>query len=98
MSPLPRPKAWRYSKLIAEYAFDGPRLLDCTSGKFDIPLQQAEIIEQSVTEAGSLNELVLVIEWKSPLHVVVLVDDLHREERVITVYEPQSWPVVAGLP
>jgi hypothetical protein len=35
-----------------------------------------------------LKELLLVVEWKRPLHVVVLVDELRREERVVTVYEP----------
>ena len=85
---VPRVKVWQHPKLVSEHAFDKLRLLDCTFGEFDIVLQQAEVIEECVTGAGSLKELLLVVEWNRPLHVVVVVDDLRREERVVTVYEP----------
>lgn len=32
----------------------------------------------------------LVLDWLRPLHVVVVVDDLREEERIITVYEPDT--------
>lgn len=35
-----------------------------------------------------LKELVLTVEWVRPLHVIVVVDDARREERIVTVYEP----------
>ncbi len=90
LEPLPRAKVWRHPKLISEHAFDKLRLLDCTFGEFHVALQQAEVIEENILEAGSLKELLLVAEWKRPLHVVVLVDDLRGEERVVTVYERLS--------
>jgi hypothetical protein len=33
-------------------------------------------------------ELVPLVEWRSPLHVVIVVDETRAEERVVTVYEP----------
>ena len=36
-----------------------------------------------------LKELVLTLAWKRPLHVVVIVDEVHQEDRVVTVYEPE---------
>jgi hypothetical protein len=38
--------------------------------------------------AGQLKELVLAIDWRRPLHVVVIVDENRGEERIVTVYEP----------
>jgi hypothetical protein len=86
--PVPRPKVWRYPKLISEHAFDRLRLLDCTFVEFEVALEHAEVIEEHELGPGALKELVLLIEWKRPLHVVVVVDDAHREERIVTVYEP----------
>lgn len=51
---------------------------------------QAEVIEQDAAGDGSLRELVLYLHWTRPLHVVVVVDDVRREERLITVYEPST--------
>ena len=35
-----------------------------------------------------MKELVLIVDWTRPLHVVVVVDDIRAEERIVTVYEP----------
>jgi len=32
----------------------------------------------------------LAIDWSRPLHVVVVVDAARREERLVTVYEPDA--------
>ena len=45
------------------------------------------MIEEREVRSG-LKEVVLYLEWARPVHVVVLVDEDHREERVLTVYEP----------
>jgi hypothetical protein len=48
---------------------------------------------------GHLKELVLVIDWKRPLHVVIIVDGVRGEERIVTVYEPdpERWsPTIEG--
>ena len=86
--PAPRPKVWRHPRLLSEHAFDKLRLLDCTFGEFDAALAAAEVIEERQLGPAELKELVLVIDWVRPLHVVVVVDDEHEEERVVTVYEP----------
>ncbi len=44
--------------------------------------------ERLINEA--IKELVLTVAWIRPLHVVVVVDDLHEEERIATVYEPSA--------
>ncbi len=88
--PLPRPKEWRYPKLISEHSFDKLRLLDCTFAELDAALRTAEIIEDRELDSGELKELLLLIGWKRPLHVVVVIDDLRREERLVTVYEPDA--------
>jgi hypothetical protein len=86
---LPRPKVWRYPRLVSEHAFDKLRLLDCTFAEFEIAAERAEVLEEGLLdEHGSLKELVLVVDWRRPLHVVVVVDERHREERIVTVYEP----------
>lgn len=62
---------------------------DCTFAEFEAAIEHAEIIEgQVVDDAGSLKELVLVVDWTRPLHLVVLVDERLQEERIVTVYEP----------
>lgn len=87
---LPRPKVWRHPKLLSEHAFDKLRLLDCTLAEFEAALDVAEVIEETDVDgyAGTLKELVLSIQWKRPLHTVVVVDDARAEERIVTVYEP----------
>ncbi len=32
----------------------------------------------------------LIVDWSRPLHVVVVVDDIRREERIVTAYEPDE--------
>jgi hypothetical protein len=32
----------------------------------------------------------LIVEWSRPLHVVVVVDDVREDERIVTVYEPDK--------
>ncbi|MGO9875723.1 MAG: DUF4258 domain-containing protein [Acidimicrobiia bacterium] len=86
--PVPRPKVWRHPRLLSEHAFDKLRLLDCTFAEFDAALGTAEVIEERQLGATELKELVLVVDWVRPLHVVVVMDNEHEEERVVTVYEP----------
>jgi hypothetical protein len=88
--PLPRPKIWRHPRLLSEHAFDKLRLLDCTFAEFDAALARAEVIEEQELTVGVLKELILIAQWIRPLHVVVVVDDHHKEERIVTIYEPDS--------
>ena len=86
--PLPRTKVWRHPRVLREHAFDKLRLLDCTLGEFEIALEHAEVIEEVVREPGASKQRLLLLEWRRPLHAVVVVDDLRQEGRLVTVYEP----------
>lgn len=37
-----------------------------------------------------MKELVLTLGWMRPLHVVVIVDVMREEDRIVTIYEPDS--------
>lgn len=90
MAAVPRRKVWEYPKWISEHAFDKLRLIDCTFGEFDVALESAEVIEETTLEQDVLKELLLLVDWKRPLHVVAVVDHQSREERIVTVYEPHG--------
>ncbi len=76
-------------KRLSEHAFDKLRLLDCTVAEFEVAIESAVVIEEHpIDDEGSLKELVLVVDWTRPLHLVVVVDERRREERIVTVYEP----------
>ena len=59
-----------------------------TLGEFEVLPDSGEIIERTPIEVG-VNELIPVVQWTQPLHVVV-VDDIHAEERIATVPEPDK--------
>lgn len=85
---LPRPKRWRYPCLLTEHVFDKVRALDLTLDEFEVLLDaEAEVIEETQVAEG-VKELVLAVHFRHPLHVVIVVDEAHRGERVGTVYEP----------
>ncbi len=88
MADFPRPKHWHRRRLISEHAFDKLGSLDCTFAEFERSLERAEIIEEHTLSDKQVKEVVLVVDWTRPLHVVVIVDDVNDEDRVITVYEP----------
>ncbi len=83
----PRRKVWLARRLIAEHAFDKLRLIDCLFSEFSAACDMAEVIEETSLPDG-VKELLLTLAWTRPLHVVVIVDEVHQEERVVTVYEP----------
>jgi len=60
-----------------------------TLAEFEILLDEGEVIEETSIEEG-VKELVLIMEWSRPLHVVLVVDDIREEERMVTVYEPDE--------
>jgi hypothetical protein len=91
MTRVQRAKAWRYPRVLTEHVFDKLWQLDLTLGEFRALLDEtAEIIEEANIEEGKVKELVLYVKWSRPLHVVVVVDHAHREERLVTVYEPSA--------
>jgi len=85
---LPRPKVWVYPRLLSEHAYGKLWTLDCTFGEFEAALESAVVIAESQLAQSSFKELVLTVEWTHPLHVVVVVDPIREEERILTVYQP----------
>jgi hypothetical protein len=83
-----RPKVFRYPVLLTEHVFDKLRSIDLGLTEFEELLDTAAVIEETVLAPDQLKELVLLIEWIRPIHLVVIVDDTHEEERILTVYEP----------
>lgn len=57
--------------------------------EFEGLLEDGEVIDEMSIEEG-VKELALIIDWSRPLHVVVVVDDIHEEKRIVTVYEPDE--------
>lgn len=88
MTEAPRRKVFRHRILLTDHVFDKVRSIDMTLAEFREVLDSGEVIEENAIDDGSLKELVLVVEWLRPLHVVVVVDDERSEERIVTVYEP----------
>ncbi len=75
--------------LITEHVFDKLRSIDLALAEFEALLDTGIVIEETRLADGRLKELVLLIEWLRPLHLVVVADDVHQEERIVTVYEPE---------
>lgn len=83
------PKAFRHPILLTEHVFDKLRSIDLGLTEFEALLDAGVVIEETTLADGPVKELVLLIEWLRPLHLVVVVDDGHQEERIVTVYEPE---------
>ena len=67
------------------------RLLDIGLAELEALLvDEGEVIEEVPVEDSASKEIVLLVPWRRPLHVVVIVDTAHQEERLITVYEPHA--------
>jgi hypothetical protein len=78
-----------YAVVLTDHVFDKVRSIDMTLAEFEVLLDEGEVIEETSIEEG-IKELVLIMEWSRPLHVVVVVDDIREEERIVTVYEPDE--------
>ncbi|MCA1673789.1 MAG: DUF4258 domain-containing protein [Actinobacteria bacterium] len=85
---MPRRKVLTLLVVLTEHVFDKVRSIDMALAEFEELLGDGEVIEEQQTEQGQLKELVLVIDWRRPLHVVIIVDEVRGEERIVTVYEP----------
>ncbi|MGI8537241.1 MAG: DUF4258 domain-containing protein [Mycobacteriales bacterium] len=83
-----RERQLRWSYLLTDHVFDKVRSLDVALAEFETLLAAGEVIEENWLDQATLKELVLVLDWRRPLHVVIVVDDGAQEERIVTVYEP----------
>jgi hypothetical protein len=92
--PVSRPYEQRFPRLFSDHVFDKLRSLDLALGEFVALFQDAgsppEVIAEAVVGEAEIKELVLLVEWKRPLHVAIVVDGARQQERVATVYEPYS--------
>ena len=73
--------------VLTDHVFDKVRSIDMALAEFEALLDDGEVIEETSIAVG-VKELVLIVDWTRPLHVVVVVDDIRAEERIVTVYEP----------
>lgn len=75
--------------VLTDHVFDKVRSIDLTLAEFEVLLDGGEVIEETPIEEG-VKDLVLILGWSRPLHVVVVVDDIREEERIVTLYEPDQ--------
>ncbi len=88
MAESDRSKVFRHPVLITEHVFDKLRAIDLGLAEFEALLDSGIVIEEVILREDAVKELVLLIEWVRPLHLVVIVDDEREEERILAVYEP----------
>ena len=82
---------------MTDHVFDKLRSIDLALTEFEALLDHGVVIEETKLGVGTLKELVLLVEWLRPLHLVVVVDDARREERILTVYEPDPTRWLPGF-
>ena len=78
----------RYRYVYRQHLFDKLRTLDLSLAEFQQLLGHGEVIAEADAGPDQSKELVLLVEWTRPLHLVVVVDDGCQEERLVTVHEP----------
>lgn len=79
----------RQRVVLTDHVFDKVRSIDMTLAEFEELLGVGEVIEETAVDGG-VKELVLIVDWSRPLHVVMVVDDAREERRIVTVYEPDE--------
>jgi hypothetical protein len=75
---------------MTKHVYDRMCELDITLAEFDLLLDGGEVVEETPLPALGRKRVVLVVDWIHPFHVVLVVDRARREERIITVYEPET--------
>jgi hypothetical protein len=83
-----RPYAKRFGYKYRRHVFDKLRALDLVLAEFQQLLGDGEVIAEAEDGSSERREVVLLVEWLRPLHVVIVVDSAQEEERLVTVYEP----------
>lgn len=78
----------RFGYRYTEHVFDKLQFIDLALAEFEQILVGGEVIAEAPLGLLLMKEIVLLIEWTRPLHVVVAVDEGRRRETLVTVYEP----------
>ena len=90
--PVARPYQQRFGRLVSDHVFDKLRSIDLVLAEFiamlNDPDAPPEVIAEARESAAEVKELVLLVAWHRPLHVVIVVHEAREQERVVTVYEP----------
>lgn len=86
--PASRPYGKRFRYHYRRHAFDKLRAVDLSPREFQTLLGVGEVIAEAEVGILAHKELVLLVQWIRPLHVVIVVDEIREEERIVTVYEP----------
>lgn len=87
--PVSRPYVRRFDYVYSLHVFQKLRVIDLGLAEFEQLLSGGEVIEELQDAPQHTRELVLLVEWARPLHLVVAVDLDQQEERLVTVYEPR---------
>lgn len=88
--PVSRPYVKRFDYVYSLHVFQKLRLIDLGLAEFEQLLGGGEVIEELGDSPEQAREIVLLVDWARPLHLVVAVDSGQQEERLVTVYEPRS--------
>jgi hypothetical protein len=83
-----RRKWFAYPVVLTDHVFDKIRAVDLTFAEFEALLDTGEVVEELAISGDELKEIVLLLAWSRPLHLVIVVDHRNREERILTLYEP----------
>lgn len=86
--PTSRPYTKQFRYKYRRHVFDKLRSVDLVLAEFQQLLGRGEVIAEAEDGPAELREIVLLVEWSRPLHVVIVVDTARQEERLVTVYEP----------
>lgn len=86
--PASRPYQQRFRYQYRRHAFDKLRAIDLPLREFQALLETGEVIAEAQVGILAHKELVLLVQWRDPLHVAIVVDEAREEERIVTVYEP----------
>lgn len=87
--PVSRPYVKRFHYVYSLHVFQKLRLIDLGLTEFEQLLGGGEVIEELRDSPEQTREIVLLVEWTRPLHIVMAVDSGQQEERLVTAYEPR---------
>jgi hypothetical protein len=74
-----RPYAKRFRYKYRRHVFDKLRAIDLVLAEFQQLLGGGEIIAEAQDTPEQLREIVLLVQWTRPLHVVIVVDCARQE-------------------
>ena len=77
--PASRPYRKRFRYQYRRHAFDKLRAIDLPLREFQALLDGGEVIAEAAVGILAHKELVLLVQWRDPLHVAIVVDEAERK-------------------